>query len=206
MLSLAGFPLTIQFSQICKCFSKSIRDRWIPSLTSRRHGHMDVLTTACFMYGFATIYILKTTFRYQFTQHNIKMSPWSDQWCVFVSEVVNLQYIPINMHTVFALLCFVVVIHWLIFPYPPGLLHWHCGNLTIAPVPAKQPWWIWINTSFEFIMNGCITTTKQSTTKPCAYFLGYTVIYWRIFVCWDFVVSRHHMVYLNMIQHGVRQQ
>ena len=61
------------------------------------------------------------------------------------------------------------------FPFPSGLLHWHCGNLTIAPVPAKQPWWIWINTSCEFIMNDCITTTKQSTTKPCAYFLGYTV-------------------------------
>ena len=87
----------------------------------------------------------------------------------------DIQYIPRNMHTVFALLCFVVVIHWLIFPYPSGLLHWHCGNLTIAPVPAKQPWWIWINTSCEFIMNDCITTTKQSTTKPCAYFLGYTV-------------------------------
>ena len=64
---------------------------------------------------------------------------------------------------------------FLIFPYPSGLLHWHCGNLTIAPVPAKQPWWIWINTSCELIMNDCITTTKQSTTKPCAYFLGYTV-------------------------------
>ena len=87
----------------------------------------------------------------------------------------QIQYIPRNMHTVFALLCFVEVIHWLIFPYPSGLLHWHCGNLTIAPVPAKQPWWIWINTSCEFIMNDCITTTKQSTTKPCAYFLGYTV-------------------------------
>ena len=86
-----------------------------------------------------------------------------------------IQYIPRNMNTVFALLCFVVVIHWLIFPYPSGLLHWHCGNLTIAPVPAKQPWWIWINTSCEFIMNDCITTTKQSTTKPCAYCLGYTV-------------------------------
>ena len=88
----------------------------------------------------------------------------------------ELQYIPRNMHTVFALLCFVVVKHWLIFPYPSGLLHWHCGNLTIAPVPAKQPWWIWLNTSCEFIMNYCITTTKQSTTKPCAYFLGYTVL------------------------------
>ena len=91
----------------------------------------------------------------------------------WINETV--QYTPRNMHTVFALLCFVVVIHWLIFPYPSGLLHWHCGNLTIAPVPTKQPWWIWINTSCEFIMNDCITTTKQSTTKPCAYFLGYTV-------------------------------
>ena len=92
-----------------------------------------------------------------------------------VPALSAIQYIPRNMHTVFALLCFVVVIYWLIFPYPSGLLHWHCGNLTIAPVPAKQPWWIWINTSCEFIMNDCITTTKQSTTKPCAYFLGYTV-------------------------------
>ena len=25
-------------------------------------------------------------------------------------------------------------------------------------------------------MNDCITTTKQSTPKPCAYFLGYTVV------------------------------
>ena len=95
---------------------------------------------------------------------------------------IMLQYIPRNMHTVFALLCFVVVIHWLIFPYPSGLLHWHCGNLTIAPVPAKQPWWISINTSYEFIMNDCITTTKQSTTKPCAYFLGYTVHWTEILI------------------------
>ena len=92
-----------------------------------------------------------------------------------VQRPTSIQCIPRNMHTVFDLLCFVVVIHWLIFPYPSGLLHWHCGNLTIAPVPAKQPWWIWINNSCEFIMNDCITTIKQSTTKPCAYFLGYTV-------------------------------
>ena len=26
-------------------------------------------------------------------------------------------------------------------------------------------------------MNDCINTTKQSTTKPCAYFLGYTVLF-----------------------------
>ena len=104
--------------------------------------------------------------------HGANMGP---TWVLSAPGRPHVQYIPRNMLTVFALLCFVVVIHWLIFPYPSGLLHWHCGNLTIAPVPAKQPWWIWINTSCEFIMNDCITTTKQSTTKLCAYFLGYTV-------------------------------
>ena len=87
-------------------------------------------------------------------------------WHNAVFRIVLLQYIPRNMHTVFALLCFVVVIHWLIFPYPSGLLHWHCGSITIAPVPAKQPWSIWINTSCEFIMNDCMITTKQSTKNP----------------------------------------
>ena len=109
-----------------------------------------------------------------FWNHEYRRSRYI-KWAI--QELKAIQYIPRNMHTVTALLCFVVVIHWLIFPYPSGLLHWHCGNLTIAPVPAKQPWWIWINTSYEFIMNDCITTTKQSTTKPCVYFLGYTVIH-----------------------------
>ena len=84
----------------------------------------------------------------------------------------TLQYIPRNMHTVFALLCFVVVIHWRIFPYPSGLLHWHCGNLTIAPVPAKQPWWIWINTSCEFIYERLHNHNKANHNKLVCIFLG----------------------------------
>ena len=118
-------------------------------------------------YGYPSVYeqLWNIWIKYKFLTATKHIRMWN----------ISIQYIPRNMHTVFALLCFVVVIHWLIFPYPPGLLHWHCGNLTIAPVPAKQPWWIWINTSCEFIMNDCITTTKQSTTKLCAYFLGYTV-------------------------------
>ena len=108
-----------------------------------------------------------------------QMGPYFSDAIVY--HLDDIQYTPRNMHTVFALRCFVVVIYWLIFPYPSGLLHWHCGNLTIAPVPAKQPWWIWINTSYEFIRNDCITTTKQSTTKQCAYFLGYTLLQWHWF-------------------------
>ena len=33
------------------------------------------------------------------------------------------------------------------YRYPPGSLHWHRGNHTIAPVPVKQPWKIWVNGS-----------------------------------------------------------
>ena len=83
---------------------------------------------------------------------------------------VSVQYIPRNMHTVFALLCFVVVIHWLIFPYPSSLLHWHCGNLTIAPVPAKQPWWIWINTSCDY--ERLHNHNKAKHNKTVCIFLG----------------------------------
>ena len=107
-----------------------------------------------------------------------------------------IQYIARNMHTVFVLLCFVVVIHWLIVPYPSGLLHWHCGNLTIAPMPAKQLWWICINILYEFIMNDCITTTKQSTTKPCIYFLGYTVPWRSLDMCGYIICS---LVYVTNV-------
>ena len=84
---------------------------------------------------------------------------------------LKVQYIPRNMHTVFALLCFVVVIHWLICPYPSALLHWHCGNLTIAPVPAKQPWWMdkyfmWIH--YERLHNH----NKAKHNKTVCIFLG----------------------------------
>ena len=82
----------------------------------------------------------------------------------------NIQYIPRNMHTV--LLCCALL--WLYIDWF-SQIHQAYFIGTVAPVPAKQPWWIWINTSGEFIMNDCITTTKQSTTKPCSYFLGYTV-------------------------------
>ena len=123
----------------------------------------------------------------------------SDHWTTTMEVII--QYIPRNMHTVFALLCFVVVIHWLIFPYPSGLLYWHCGNLMIAPVPAKQPWWIWINTSCEFIMTDCITTKKQSTTKPCAYFMGYTVD--RCLMSWSHVAVIHAQLSKSMLQHNV---
>ena len=122
-------------------------------------------------------YPMKNWYRTQLSEGFIIKSK---DWKSYVVPVHLLQYIPRNMHTGFALLCFVMVIHWLIFPYPSGLLHWHCGNLAIAPVPAKQPWWIWINTSCEFIMNDCITTTKQAQQN-------------RVHISWDIL----YIYYLN---------
>ena len=137
------------------------------------------------MHAFGNILLLELIGTFNLCPNKAQGWKWhnffpSDIGIVLTSKLgvpvrAHLQYIPRNMHTVCALLCFVVVIRWLIFPYPPGLLRWHCGNLTIAPVPAKQPWWIWINTSCEIFMIDYITKTKQSTTKPCAYLLGYTV-------------------------------
>ena len=116
---------------------------------------------------------------------------------VIIKELVNYS-ISQEICTRLLHCCALLWLHiWLIFPYPSGLLHWHCGNLTIAPVPAKQPWWIWMNTSCEFIMNDCITTTKQSTTQPCAYFLEYTVnaVWWcniMIFISIDSLITPWH--------------
>ena len=60
-----------------------------------------------------------------------------------------------------------------------GLLHWHWGNHMIAPVPVKQPWKMSFNLSHvsskKSSKNNAITTTKRSTTKPGAFFMGYTL-------------------------------
>ena len=59
--------------------------------------------------------------------------------------------------------------------YQSGLLHWHRGNLTIATVPVKYTWLIWVNMSLESIRNSYFDNNKQNTTKRCsAYFVWFT--------------------------------
>ena len=81
---------------------------------------------------------------------------------------------------------------------PISLALWQSDDCPSAR-PAKQPWRIWINTSFEFIMNDCITTTKQSSTKPCAYFLGYTVYKIQMTLFrkspWRYVMRKQQLIY-----------
>ena len=56
----------------------------------------------------------------------------------------------------------VCVLLWLgtgrFYPYPSGLLHWHWGNLPIAPAPVKHPWRIWVNDLHESSKSDVITT------------------------------------------------
>ena len=56
-----------------------------------------------------------------------------------------------------------------LYPYLSGLLHWHWGNHVIATVPVKQPW----NYAIHDLHKS--NKTKQNTTKPCAYSMGYTL-------------------------------
>ena len=61
------------------------------------------------------------------------------------------------------------------FPISIRLTSLALGQSNDCPSANKATLMNMDKSSYEFIMNDCITTTKQSTTKPCAYFLGYTV-------------------------------
>ena len=86
-------------------------------------------------------------------------------------NVVVPEYIAINITRFVVLGIEFFLFYW----YPVGLLHWHWGNHTIAPVPVKQPHMIWVNVSCECSWTDHMTTTKQSTTKQCMYFILLTV-------------------------------
>ena len=105
---------------------------------------------------------------------SLELGTLYEQWH---EKILPMYSISQEICTLFLLCCALL---WL---YTDWFTHTHqayfagtVAILTIAPVPAKQPWWIWVNSSWEVIMNDYLTATKQSTTKPpCAYFLGYTV-------------------------------
>ena len=92
--------------------------------------------------------------------------------CVSFGESSSiLQYIPRNVHTVFALLCFVVVIHWLIFPYPSGLFHWHwqsndCPSASKATLMNMDEYFLWIH--YERLHNH----NKAKHNETVCIFLG----------------------------------
>ena len=85
---------------------------------------------------------------------------------------VKLQYIPRNVHTVFALLCFVVVIHWLIFPISirlTSLALWQsndCPSASKATLMNMDKYFMWIH--YERLHNH----NKAKHNKTVCIFLG----------------------------------
>ena len=84
----------------------------------------------------------------------------------------SIQYIPRNMHTVFALLCFVVVIHWLIFPVSirlTSLALWQsndCPSASKATLMNMDKYFMWIH--YERLHNH----NKAKHNKAVCKFLG----------------------------------
>ena len=79
-----------------------------------------------------------------------------------------------------------VSIWWRRHAHPVGLLHQHWNNLTIAPVPVKQPWRIWLKRSHRSLRNS-YNHNETRHSKPHD-----DVIKWKHFPrTWPFVRGIH---------------
>ena len=91
--------------------------------------------------------------------------------------VLDVQYIPRNMHTVFALLCFVVVIHWLICHISirlTSLALWpsnDCPSASKATLMNMDKYFMWIH--YERLHNH----NKAKHNKTVCIFLGIYCIF-----------------------------
>ena len=100
------------------------------------------------------------------------------EWLIFLKDKISVPRTTVYPKKYAHGFCFAVICcGYTLTDFPisirfTSLALWQSND---CPSASKAPL---INTSCEFIMNYCITTTKQSTTKPCAYFLGYTVPHW----------------------------
>ena len=106
---------------------------------------------------------------YQRTVCTTKLNQKEQVSCLCEVEV---QYIPRNMHTVFALLCFVVVIHWLNFPISirlTSLALWQsndCPSTCKATLMNMDKYFMWIH--YERLHNH----NKTKHNKTVCIFLG----------------------------------
>ena len=110
---------------------------------------------------------------------------WGDSTYISAhSRHSELQNIIDKKHTVypkkyahaFVVLCFVVVMQSFIMNSYEVFIHihqgWFAGTGAIVRLPQCQ----WSKPDGYGKISQCITTTKHSKQKPCAYFLGYTVL------------------------------
>ena len=75
----------------------------------------------------------------------------------------------------FVLLCFVVVMQSFIMNSHEVFIHIHQGCFAGTGAIVRLPQCQWSKPDGYGKISQCITTTKHSKAKPCAYFLGYTV-------------------------------
>ena len=102
----------------------------------------------------------------------------------FIDKVFPLWYIHMAFFLFYWLHKYVFAFMRFVYPYFSGLLHWHWGNLMIAPVPVKQPWRIWIkliNTKLQF----------KKMFEWCTHLMGWTAL-----CC---VLEQLHQLFLCLI-------
>ena len=75
----------------------------------------------------------------------------------------------------FVVLCFVVVMQSFIMNSHEVFIHIHQGCFAGTGAIVRLPQYQWSKPYGYGKISQCITTTKHSKAKPCAYFLGYTV-------------------------------
>ena len=75
----------------------------------------------------------------------------------------------------FVVLCFVVVMQSFIMNSHEVFIHIHQGCFAGIGAIVRLPQCQWSKPDGYGKISQCITTTKHSKQKPCAYFLGYTV-------------------------------
>ena len=76
----------------------------------------------------------------------------------------------------FVVLCFVVVMQSCIMNSHEVCIHIHQGCFAGTGAIVRLPQCQWSEPDGYGKISQCITTTKHSKAKPCAYFVGYTVL------------------------------
>ena len=84
----------------------------------------------------------------------------------------SLQYIPRNIHTVFFVLCFVVVMQSFIMNSHEVFIHIHQGCFAGTGAIVRLPQCQWSKPDGYGKISQCITTTKHSKAKTVCIFLG----------------------------------
>ena len=84
----------------------------------------------------------------------------------------HVQYIPRNMHTVFVVLCFVVVMQSFIMNSHEVFIHIHQGCFAGTGAIVRLPQCQWSKPDGYGKISQCITTTKHSKAKTVCILLG----------------------------------